>query len=376
MRRALAVLMASSLAAIAAASPPLTTLVADMVWEVPGEDEQYLLGGLLVDAGWDRHGNLCFVDYKNRDLKVFAPDGRYLRTLGREGEGPGEVTDARLLITHDDGRLGLLQKFPPKVVWLRPDGDPGGELRIDNTLDGDHGQGFLSLPHAVQHPGGLVGYLAVMALGARGPVEHHWIAPIGLDGTVGQPMWHREELQATPRADGRVHEADLYYIWAARWAPDGHAGAWLAAERDRYRVIHLDADGNVQRVLERDHTRPERDDLARYQAREQLVRKRFDPGQLVLADHDPVVHRLRLSDRGDLWVDLSLGGRGAVPGTVAEVDVWSTDGRWLAHHRMVGDYDPNLDQRLFLDDHHLLVLRADADGEVSLRLLRVREPGA
>lgn len=376
MRSVFVVLLASTLVAAAPASPPLTTLMADTVWEIPGEAEQYLLGGLLVDAGWDRHGNLCFVDYKNCDLKLFSADGRYLRTLGRQGEGPGEVTDARLLVTHDDGRLGLLQKFPPRVVWLQPDGSPGGQMVIEGTLPGEHGQGFLSLPHAVQYPGGLFGYLAVMSLTAQGPVEHHWLAPIAMDGAVGQPIWHHEEVQAAPRADGRIHEADLYYIWAARWAPDGHGGAWLAPERGAYQVVHLGADGEVQRVLERDYQRPERDDLARYQAREQLVRKRFNRNQLVLANHDPVVHRLRLADDGNLWVDLSLGGQGPEPGTIAQVDVWSPDGRWLAQHRMVGNYDPNLDQRLFLDDRHVLVLRADEDGEVSLRLLRLREPGA
>ncbi|MEZ4386127.1 MAG: hypothetical protein R3D98_00840 [Candidatus Krumholzibacteriia bacterium] len=367
-------LFLTALALTAAAEPPLVTVTAETVWDIPGETGQYLLGGLLVDAGWDLRGNLCFVDYKNRDLKLFSADGRFLRTLGREGEGPGEVTDARLLLRHEDGRLGLLQKFPAKVVWLEPDGDPGGELALVNTLDGPAGQGYLSLPHAVQYPGGLMGYLAVMSLTSAGPTEHHWIAPINADGTVGKPLWQREEPQAAARPDGRIHEADLYYLWAARWAPDGHGGAWLAPERDRYRIVHLAADGAELQVLERPYTAPDRDDLGRYQAREQLVRKRIPRDRLVLADHDPVVGRLRRSDENLLWVDLSLGGRGPEPGTIAELDVWSRDGRWLARRRLVGDFDPNLDQRLFLDDRHVLVLRATDAGEVRLRLLRLTEP--
>ncbi len=242
----LLVLILTVLVATAATGPPLVTVTAETVWDIPGETDQYLLGGLLVDAGWDLHGNVCFVDYNNRDLKLFSPDGRYLRTLGREGEGPGEVTDARLLLRHEDGRLGLLQKFPARVVWLRPDGSPGGHLDLVNTLGGEHGGGFLSLPHAVQYPGGLLGYLAVMSLTPQGPAEHHWIAPIAADGTVGRPLWHREETQAAPRGDGRIHEADLYYIWAARWAPDGH-GRRLARPRTR-RLPHRAPGGRRRRA--------------------------------------------------------------------------------------------------------------------------------
>jgi len=352
----------------AAAEPPLVTLTCETVWNVPAEDDDYLLGGLLVDAAWDLDGNLCVVDYANRDLKVFRADGRYLRTLGREGEGPGEVTDARLLVVHDDGRLGLLQKFPAKLVWLEPDGDPGGQTVLENTLTSD---GYLSMPHAVQHPGGLMGYVAVMSLTMNGPQEDHWLVPVSPTGRVGEPLWHHEEIQPLRRDGEKFHEADLYYIWAARWAPDGRGGAWIATERDRYLISHRESDGAQLDYLTRPYEPVQRDDLARHQVEAQLVRKRYDRRHLELADTDPVVHRLRLGDDGNLWVDLSLGGRGPEPGTIAQIDVWSPGGVWLAQRRLVGDYDPNLDQRLILDDHHVLVLGTDSDGEVRLRLLRI-----
>jgi hypothetical protein len=359
-----------------AAEPALEVLRCETLWDVPAAGDEFLLGGLLVDAGWNQQGELCVVDYVNRDLKIFGPDGEYRRTLGREGEGPGEVTDARQLVVHDDGRLGLLQKFPAKVVWLRPDGDPGGELTLVNTLEGDGGKGYVSLPHAVQHSGGVMGYVAVMAMTVTGPREDHWIAPVHLDGPLGRPVWHREVEQPDRHDDGRLHETDMYYIWAARWAPDGQGGAWIAHRRDDYAILHVAADGTERATLARPYTPPPRDDLARHHAEERLVRKRNARGTVVLADRDPVVHRLRLSDQGDLWVDLSLGGRGPEPGTIAEFDVWTHDGRWTARRRLVGDYDPASDQRLLLDDRHVLVLHTEGDDELRLRLLRIPEPDA
>lgn len=349
--------------------PPLRVLPCRTVWDVPGEGDDYFLGGLLVDAGWDHDGNLCVVDYANRDLKVFrARDGEYLRTLGREGEGPGECTDARLLVVRDDGRLGLLQKFPAKLVWLMPDGDPGGQTVLENTLTDN---GYLSMPHAVQHPGGLMGYLAVMALTRNGPQEDHWLAPVKPDGRVGKPLWHHQEIQPSRRGDEKYHEDDLYYVWAARWAPDGRGGAWLAPERDQYLISHRADDGTQLGYLRRAYEPVPRDELARHQAEERLVRRGRRRHELVISDTDPVVHRLRLAGNGDLWVDLSLGGRGPQPGTIAHIDVWSAGGQWMSQWRLVGDYDPNLDQRLIVDDRHVLVLRASADGDVRLRLLEI-----
>ncbi|MBD3221393.1 hypothetical protein GF314_09130 [bacterium] len=374
MPRLVILIAAVALATSSLATPPLERVVCETVWDVPGEGDAFFLGGLLVDAGWDHDGNLCVVDYRNRDLKVFAADGTYLRTLGREGEGPGEVTDARQLILHDDGRLGLLQKFPAKVVWLEPDGDPGGALTFANRLEGEAGRGYLSLPHAVQHPGGIMGYVAVMAMTAQGPSEHHWLAPIGPDGEVDDPLWHLEVEPPGRKDGGKLHEVDMYHVWAARWAPDGHGGAWLAPERDAYRIVHLGADGRELRRLERPYEAPRRDDLGRQQAELRLERKRNPRGSVVLAETDPVVHRLRLADDGRLWVDLSLGGRGPEPGTIAEIDEWSTDGEHVARRRLIGDYDPATDQRLLLDDRHVLVLHSSAE-EVRLRLLRTAASG-
>ncbi len=369
-------LAAGAVLAAAAAAAPVdgpVDVTCELVWEAPGLTDAYVLGGLLVDAAWDRDGNLCVVDYRNKDLKLFAPDGRYLRTLGRAGEGPGESRDARRLLQDAGGLLGLLQVFPANIVWLQPDGSPGGRTAVRNTLD-EQG-GFVAVPHAVQHAESILVYATMMAMAAGRVSERHWIAPLAADGALAAPLYTSKVEQPARDAQNRVDEGDYYDLWAARWAPDGRGGVWLAPHRDVYRLVRHDETGAVVATIDRPYDPVRRDDLGRHQALEHLGRKRLAAAEIKLRDHAPVVRSLRLSDGGLLWVDLDLGGRGPAPGCIARIDVFDPDGRWLRQYLLHGPYDPETDQWRFVDDEHLLVLHAGGEDEVSLRLLRWRPPG-
>ncbi len=64
----------------------------------------------------DEAGRIYVVDYKPAAIKVFAPDGRLVRTIGRDGEGPGEFRVGFIAV-----RGGYLVLHDPQVsrtsVW-------------------------------------------------------------------------------------------------------------------------------------------------------------------------------------------------------------------------------------------------------------------
>jgi len=69
--------------------------------EGPEEAILYRPRTILVDEG----DNIYVSDYQDAVIKVFDPDGKYVKTIGRKGEGPGEfqaMTDMAFL---PDGRL-------------------------------------------------------------------------------------------------------------------------------------------------------------------------------------------------------------------------------------------------------------------------------
>ncbi len=75
---------------------------------------------LAVDAS----GRIYVADSKPEVIKVFGPDGRFLHTIGREGEGPGEFKAAYLavrgstLVVHDP-RLARTSTFDTSGTLLR-----------------------------------------------------------------------------------------------------------------------------------------------------------------------------------------------------------------------------------------------------------------
>lgn len=366
------IIASMAFAGAANARPDAVTAPCELVWEVPAQTEDYLFGGLLIDVGRDREGNICIVDYHNKDLKVFDPDGRYLRTLGRAGDGPGESRDARRLLLAEDGRVGLLQVFPASVVWLHGDGTPGGRTTVQNKLD-ERG-GFVAAPHAVQHGAAILVYASAMSMTDGRISEQHWIAPMEPDGTLLRALFTQTVQQPARDAQNRVDEGDYYDLWAARWAPDGTGGVWLAPQRDQYLLVRHDETGAVVQTLTRPYAQVVRDELGRRQALEQLARKRLSEDEIKLRRHAPVVRSLRLSDGGQLWVDLDPGGRGPALGTLAVLDILDRDGSWLPRVQLVGPFDSQTDQWRFVDDEHVLVLRASDEADVVLRLLRWRMP--
>ncbi|MFC1556088.1 6-bladed beta-propeller [candidate division KSB1 bacterium] len=54
-----------------------------------GDDEHYLLHD-VQDIEMDSEGNLYIVERGNKRVQKFSKDGEYLKTIGREGQGPGE----------------------------------------------------------------------------------------------------------------------------------------------------------------------------------------------------------------------------------------------------------------------------------------------
>jgi hypothetical protein len=81
-----------------------------------GEDGTPAELGQPGNVAVDEAGRIYVVDYKPALIKVFAPDGRLVRTIGREGEGPGEFRVGFIAV-----RGGHLVLHDPQVsrtsVW-------------------------------------------------------------------------------------------------------------------------------------------------------------------------------------------------------------------------------------------------------------------
>ena len=69
----------------------------------------------------DPQGQVYVLDYPSQEIRVFSGTGQHLRTMGGEGQGPGELTDAAGLNWAPDGRLWV---WGSRLIWvLEPTGE-------------------------------------------------------------------------------------------------------------------------------------------------------------------------------------------------------------------------------------------------------------
>ncbi len=72
--------------------------------ETAGDAMLYQPSDILVDG----QGFIHVSDYRDAVIKVFDPEGRYVRTIGRKGEGPGEFQSLLDMTFLEDERLLVL----------------------------------------------------------------------------------------------------------------------------------------------------------------------------------------------------------------------------------------------------------------------------
>ena len=107
--------------------------------------EEYSVGGIdappwaqfgaVAEVAFDSLGRLFVLDPTNHRVVVIDSDGRLIRTLGREGSGPGEFVVPRTMAVFADGSVTVHDAIRRTFASF----DPAGELRHDNRASLDHG---------------------------------------------------------------------------------------------------------------------------------------------------------------------------------------------------------------------------------------------
>jgi WD40 repeat protein len=90
---------------------------------IGNEDDKNYLFYRLRDIQVDTDGNIYVLDSGNQRLQVFDKDGKYLRTIGKRGQGPGEFnTPTQLQLDDETGNIFVKDNGLRKIIIFEKEG--------------------------------------------------------------------------------------------------------------------------------------------------------------------------------------------------------------------------------------------------------------
>ena len=278
------------------------TLVPEVsIGELDGAEE-YLFGSVSAIAVDDDH-NVYVLDGQARHVRVFDSEGTYVKTLGRDGEGPGEfkvpiglaISNGRLLVRDPaNGRVQLFGletgeneewRYLPSEVFANTPlyRDDQGRIYVDIT---EEEQRFI----VMDSDGTPIDTIPAPVAPADFDDDQYGMNARGESGD----MW---------RSVGAAVPFSPDWYWSVH--PAGH---FLSALSTAYR-INLEQDDGVLRI-ERNHTPvavPD-DEHDRHEQRIMRRMRQVDAGWswdgAAIPEHKPPFRGLRAGSDGRIWVRL------------------------------------------------------------------------
>lgn len=320
----------------------------------------------------DAEDNIYVLDIIAQQVYVFDSAGAYSHSIGRPGEGPGELSDARGVGVGPGNRIWIPEVGTARVSVFESDGTFVGSV----PRNGYSGTGVWDRPVAAD--GNYVDRMVRFPHGtsARVVMEHPVVLP--WPGEAGQaavvdsfpPLEDRPEMARIGSAESPL----VFFDGSTLSAWDGE-GIWFAYSRE-YRVYRRSLNGDTLLVVERDA-----EPAPVGEADVQAVRDHFErrPSRYAqdylkaLPAEKPVVVALFGDEDGNLFVMPET--KRAKGGTV--IDAFGPDGEYQGraelprpvHGRVLG-FIP-----AYATSRHLLLAGIDDLGQPYVVRLRIRRPG-
>ena len=281
------------------------------LWRAGGEDDDTFFG-LVPRVAADPQGNVYILDSQTCHVYVYSPEGEMLRTLFREGEGPGEVLRARDLVLMGDGRVGVIQEFPGAVSFVHFDGTPAGRISL-NEVEG----GVMSLTSC-----GASGNVLLLSgshnkEGSKPEIRLRWNVLERFDADGKLMARYASNHAEYDFADFHFKELDHLPVFWFTFDATEDGRVFTSSNHHEYEVSVYAPDGSLERVIEREYESFDRS-KAEYRRLELMILSAFNGApfqpKLEIEKQEAALayfHRaIQLHTDGKLWV---LSGRGLRP---------------------------------------------------------------
>ncbi len=284
----------------------------------------------------DSDGNIYVLDYQAVEVRVFDPEGRYLRTIARRGQGPGEIMEANgillsgdtLLWMHDHGQYMIIG-VDPEGIEVRRFPKPVDEYRgyWGGTFD-SRGRYWREVSHRDDAA-------TYSDEGVNTNAARNYYRSYDLGGAVDSVFLGT----STSRSYSYVFAGGTGFMripfQSGNLSAVNPSGGFWHAHGATYRIIRTGEDGDTLVVIEaglpvQPVTAADRSSYVEgIVERQPDLRRHAEAVADVMPDVKPILTGLFVDDEGRLWVE-----RAASAEVPAFYDTFSEDGAYLGSVRL------------------------------------------
>ena len=309
----------------------------DLTIGVREGDENYMFGERAY-FNVDDDGNIFVTDWDRKRIQKYGPDGKYLLTIGREGQGPREFQNVGEPEFDKDGNLYVVDIAQKRISFFKGEGQPIRQVRFPSVdISGTvymNSQGCY--------------LMTVSEIKREDDAGVQWEGVVGLYDDKFSPLTvlHRD-LHESKSPKSR-EEDDIAKFWAAimsetAFRPSPH---YVLAPNDEiyfgfsdgYEIKVYSAEGKLMRIIRKDYD-PDpvaAKDKERFENFQRAEFLRFMPVQLENAKkkalqlisypkYKPAYQGFTIADNGWLFVIVNSQGNES---TI--LDVFDAEGHFIA----------------------------------------------
>ncbi len=291
------------------------------------------------DVTVDALGRIYVLDRQPKEVRVFDRGGRHVRTLGREGGGPGEFRNPIGLAWGPEGNLWVTDTGNARYEVF----DTAGNY-VDSRPRRIRGWGYpwgggfdrsgrLYEPSLFSDP-------AIRA-SRRVFIRHSVNGEVLATDTFELPQY--ESMVQRIEVEGGLTIVGIPFAPRLTWRFDGGDGVWFSVN-EAYRLYYRTLGGDTVRIVEREYSPIAVTDSDRSSVRDRFAEFGEPATNEIIAripEVKPAFESFVVDDRGYLWVAQTSATEQDISRGSVTFDVFDPEGRYLGPmHVEIGTRPP------------------------------------
>ncbi len=317
-----------------------------------------VLFGDVWDVTLDGLGRIYVLDRQPKEVRVFDRAGRHVRTLGREGGGPGEFRNPIGLDWGPEGKLWVVDVGNARYTVFDTAGNYLDSHRREIGGWGYPWGGSFDATGHLYEPS----YYRDPTTGdsKRAYIRHSVSDGVVARDTFDLPHYEASESDYRIEVEGGITVVSIPFAPQLRWRFDGSDGLWFGVT-DVYRLYHRGLGGDTIRLVEKRADPIPVEEGDRDAVRERFARFGEQATNAIIArmpEVKPAFETFVIDRPGYLWVIQTSATQQDRSVRDVTFDIFDPEGRYLGAVAVdVGRYPPPR----IIGDHLVGVVRDEFD---------------